>query len=140
MVLVGIYHHIVLLDGAVQCVAHLHSVLYVYVVVGRAVHNEQACAVIQLVGKVDGRVLIISFRDKTKRKAIAFLFNNQRFDLVSALTFSLCVSSLIPRAKYPFSPCENGRVLIISFRDKTKRKAIAFLFVLWRRERDSNSR
>ena len=53
VVLVGIYHHIVLLARSIQRATHLHRILEVYVVVGRTVDDKQTCVKAQSIGKVN---------------------------------------------------------------------------------------
>ena len=61
MVLVGVYHHIVVLACSIQGVAHLHGILNVNIIVGRTVHDKQLRALAQEVCKVDGGVVVITF-------------------------------------------------------------------------------
>lgn len=72
VVLIGVNHHIVLLACTVQGAAHLHSVLEVHVIVGRAVDDQQTSVVRQAVGEVDGRVIIIA-RGILLRETVVYL-------------------------------------------------------------------
>ena len=62
MVLVGIYHHVVLLSRAVESATHLDGILEVYVVVGCAVDDKKACLIGEAVREVDGRVIVVALR------------------------------------------------------------------------------
>ena len=62
MVLIGIYHHIVLLARSIEAAAHLHRVLEVDIVICSAVDNEQTSAVRELLGVAEWRVVVISAR------------------------------------------------------------------------------
>ncbi len=60
MVLVGVYHHVVELARAVQRTAHLHGVLEMHIVVGRAVYDQKTRRRAQTVGEVDRRVVVVA--------------------------------------------------------------------------------
>ena len=60
VILIGIDHHIVLLACTIQCMAHLHRILEMYVIVGRTVHNQQLGAVTEAVGEVNRRIIVIA--------------------------------------------------------------------------------
>ena len=44
MVLVRIDHHIVLLAGGIEAVAHLHAILEMDIIISGAVDDKQSCA------------------------------------------------------------------------------------------------
>ena len=61
MVLVGVDHHVVLLAAAVQGTCHLHAVLEMNVVVGRAVDDEQSgLGVVEHPGEVNRGVVVVA--------------------------------------------------------------------------------
>ena len=69
MVLVGVYHHVVLLSVAVESTTHLDSVLEVNVIISSTVDDKKTCLIREAVCEVDGRVIVVALRSSSMHHA-----------------------------------------------------------------------